>query len=778
MSQPHRPTVGQATDKIVLFICDTICTILLSSVSAYIFNTPFDVALDFKNALFLSCVVSVVLCVITINRYTFLISVPTVLIGAGVYFLGIRGLSPNALIARAKDFFKWFVDGAQDDGYWFETNGFSIISIILVISFCLLFVLSVRVVKKSWLTAIFCLVILVFIVLWGEEEKLIYIIFLCLGTFPIIARDFFLGNIMFSKKEKRKALNNKYPFIISASAICVLSLIFAITFVPDNTDNLRDRRASDKMIDTQSSVQVFSDRQQYFVPTTLHQLGLQPDTTRIGGNLDFPKNGYILAELKDERERFLKTCTYDYFDGFNWSRSKAEIYRIDGKDANKLDDEYKINPKSVAETEKTFTKSDVDITLKIKSCSVPIPNGLIGIKELSKSKFTIVGSTRGEIYTFALLNKDYHYKLSCYDIPVVQSGAYRTQGVFLTKIRAIIDKNDSFESKADFIDRYLQLPERWSKTLEKQADIIANKDFTDFEKAILVNDFFANYDIHYTETPGNIEKGITPLDQFVKNKLGHSVHYATAMCMMLRRMEIPCRLAAGFMTSKGNGDGVYYALSNSACAWVEVYCNGFGWISFNPVPFSSNNDESDADEQKIDELPQEKLVQQDTIEQKEEEKKKEEKQEKEQHEKAKKEKDYSYIYVILAIISVIILRGIIMTLCYKATTVNIIFRSNNKKARYYAKDIRKMQKMVGATSRHTVFEAFRMFLGDAYDDTLEKAATIINKIYYAGYNCSDDDVKIIAAAHKKHCKLLHKKVNIFKYVLRRNVFSFRIFTIL
>jgi hypothetical protein len=67
-------------------------------------------------------------------------------------------------------------------------------------------------------------------------------------------------------------------------------------------------------------------------------------------------------------------------------------------------------------------------------------------------------------------------------------------------------------------------------------------------------------------------------------RFGHCEYFATGMCVLLRCLGIPCRLAAGFAIREADIDGVWRVTTSHAHAWVEVYFVGLGWLAFDPTP--------------------------------------------------------------------------------------------------------------------------------------------------------------------------------------------------
>ena len=86
---------------------------------------------------------------------------------------------------------------------------------------------------------------------------------------------------------------------------------------------------------------------------------------------------------------------------------------------------------------------------------------------------------------------------------------------------------------------------------------------------------------------------------------GYCTYYATSMIVMLRRLGIPARLAAGF--SQGQYDAAndrFIVRERDAHTWVEVYFPGYGWIEFEPTaaqePIHRDGDELEQEQ----DLPQ------------------------------------------------------------------------------------------------------------------------------------------------------------------------------
>ncbi|MFG3341579.1 DUF3488 and DUF4129 domain-containing transglutaminase family protein [Glycomyces sp. NPDC048151] len=72
---------------------------------------------------------------------------------------------------------------------------------------------------------------------------------------------------------------------------------------------------------------------------------------------------------------------------------------------------------------------------------------------------------------------------------------------------------------------------------------------------------------------------------FLETKEGYCQQYAAAMAWMLREADVAARVVIGM--SQGTRDGEEWVLTNRDYhAWVEVYYEGSGWVTYDPTPSS------------------------------------------------------------------------------------------------------------------------------------------------------------------------------------------------
>ena len=105
---------------------------------------------------------------------------------------------------------------------------------------------------------------------------------------------------------------------------------------------------------------------------------------------------------------------------------------------------------------------------------------------------------------------------------------------------------------------------------------------TPFDKAMAIERTFHTA-FSYTLTPdatGNI------IEDFLYNKKrGHCEYFATSMALMVRTIGLPSRVVNGFVSYEWNDIAKAFVVRQSdAHSWVEVYFDGYGWMTFDPTP--------------------------------------------------------------------------------------------------------------------------------------------------------------------------------------------------
>lgn len=71
---------------------------------------------------------------------------------------------------------------------------------------------------------------------------------------------------------------------------------------------------------------------------------------------------------------------------------------------------------------------------------------------------------------------------------------------------------------------------------------------------------------------------------FLNDRHGYCVQFATTMIVMARTLGMPARLAVGFLPGEASADGTVRVSSHDAHAWPQILFEDVGWVRFEPTP--------------------------------------------------------------------------------------------------------------------------------------------------------------------------------------------------
>jgi transglutaminase-like putative cysteine protease len=130
--------------------------------------------------------------------------------------------------------------------------------------------------------------------------------------------------------------------------------------------------------------------------------------------------------------------------------------------------------------------------------------------------------------------------------------------------------------------RYTQLPESLSRRVHDLASEIAGSLATPYDQARALEMFLRQYPYSLEVPPP--PSSADPVDFFLfELQEGYCDYYASAMVVMARTLDIPARLATGYLTQPPDASGVQTIYQINAHAWAEIYFAGYGWVEFEPT---------------------------------------------------------------------------------------------------------------------------------------------------------------------------------------------------
>jgi len=140
-------------------------------------------------------------------------------------------------------------------------------------------------------------------------------------------------------------------------------------------------------------------------------------------------------------------------------------------------------------------------------------------------------------------------------------------------------------------DYYLQLPPTLPERVKKLSEIVTEKAESPYDKALAIRQYLSQ--IRYSSEIKAPPEGVDGVDYFLfAQKSGNCVHFASAMVVMLRSVDVPSRLCIGYLPSEWDASTGSSALrAKHRHAWPEVYFLGYDWVEFEVTPVLDNESE-------------------------------------------------------------------------------------------------------------------------------------------------------------------------------------------
>ncbi len=261
----------------------------------------------------------------------------------------------------------------------------------------------------------------------------------------------------------------------------------------------------------------------------------------------------------------LRAFTVDEFDGRQWHRTGPTLGQAwapgqvlgGGPSAPRLIDPSNPHVLDVAVTLQNLEQSELPIATFARTLQVTGP--------------WTYNPTKDEVDGRAPTTSGQQYAMQVY-VPTITAADLRNAGV----------------ATPPGSDDYLQLPSSQHigdvAALAKQ---IVGKAATPYDEALALQSYLrstANFTYDTRVPPATTSDAVW---DFLQDRRGYCVQFATAMAIMSRTLGIPTRVAVGFLpgTAVMDGDHLTYVVSGKlAHAWPELYFRGYGWVRFEPTP--------------------------------------------------------------------------------------------------------------------------------------------------------------------------------------------------
>jgi transglutaminase-like putative cysteine protease len=297
--------------------------------------------------------------------------------------------------------------------------------------------------------------------------------------------------------------------------------------------------------------------------------GLNPMIT-LGNSLRAPAgSGRISYATNSPTPLYLRSVTVDNFDGDSWGPDDRNASRRPL--GNQIDPGY-----AVAEEQQLVTAID---TGTFTSPYLPVPYAPESVRGLE-------GRWTWDPATLSIKGTDTTSRRQEY---LVTTTVPKLTAGLLARSAAPVQ---------GIADDFTRIPGNVPDIVRTTADTVAGSSSTPYERAMAIQKYLRSAQFTYSlQSPvqGGYEgNGLSVLADFLEQKSGYCIHYASAMAVMARLEGIPSRIAVGYAPGRLTGATVsvagqgalpeYEVDARDAHAWPELYFQGLGWVPFEPTP--------------------------------------------------------------------------------------------------------------------------------------------------------------------------------------------------
>lgn len=189
--------------------------------------------------------------------------------------------------------------------------------------------------------------------------------------------------------------------------------------------------------------------------------------------------------------------------------------------------------------------------------------------------------------------EEWFYDLSTRDVMAADEGdstaglAYDFTGVRLDLDPAKLDATTSARNEVRPI--FLEVPSSVPPTVARLADEVTAGLPTRFQKAQRLQQWFREdggfrYDLRAVESSGASATDIVAFLDEETGRVGYCEQFAASMAIMARALDIPARVAVGFLRPERIGPRTWRYSAWDMHAWPELYFPDAGWVRFEPTP--------------------------------------------------------------------------------------------------------------------------------------------------------------------------------------------------
>lgn len=275
---------------------------------------------------------------------------------------------------------------------------------------------------------------------------------------------------------------------------------------------------------------------------------------------------------------YLRGATFDQYNSSSWQRTSGGKKQTNGADS------YREFSQTLEMHDIGYITAEISVEMTSQSKSLFVP--LYSIVTLDSDN-DIYMNQEGDLFTTPMLSSGAKYYIEMV-MPAVDSSNF---------FSVLTSKSAGMRET-----RYLDIPQTLPDRVYQLSDLLTQDVASDYEKAKEIESFLRT-EYEYTLEPISKPPHQDYVDFFLfDSKQGFCTHYASAMVMLLRAADIPCRYVTGYILQPSESDlqqipdymrekvpfveGQPYTFiinKKNSHSWVEVYFEDFGWVAFEPT---------------------------------------------------------------------------------------------------------------------------------------------------------------------------------------------------
>lgn len=350
--------------------------------------------------------------------------------------------------------------------------------------------------------------------------------------------------------------------VIGTNLVLVLLVCLASNIAPINRAPISLGWFESEILNGLENLGTIDDRilsdSAYKSKFSLSYTGYQKNARRLGGPIEYDYSLALRIKSGDDIGGLhLRGTVKDMYNGYMWDKSDNKTTKIKGEiKTEDYTNEYKLK-------EMEIIHEGVRTTTAFNA-----------------------------LYPYMLSNS-YKYGFMDSDFEIFNPGVIRQGRGYSVKIKEFTMNQKALLAKGSYRDagndnsfkKYLELPNEIPARVYDLAEEITDEYTNPYMKASAIEHYLKTK-YPYRRDTKVLPEGRDFVDYFLfDEEKGSCSYYASALAVMARMVDIPSRYVEGFVVPYSvNNEGYREVLNADAHAWVELYFEGAGWITFDPTP--------------------------------------------------------------------------------------------------------------------------------------------------------------------------------------------------